>query len=374
MAEKSFDMEIGLGMAYDPSGAAAANADIDKLRQNAAALPQPGGSPAASEPQSGGKVDTSGEEALAKARENTTAATGKATEASKELSAARTDGQKATTTAATVEKTLATERTAAAEATTTAADAEQKAAAEATAAAQQKQHVSAQNTEALSKEQQEIAALKAQMALEAKGRAGLIKELERLGQARARAAKAGDVQAFKQLEAQMTKTRQAFARMNQGLEISRLGMMGQMQVAMGAMGAIQSLGNEVKSGSVSLMGMANAVYALGAAIKAGMGPVGWMMMAIQGLSMAWDWYSAKQEEAASVVGSVLIKEITKSDDLHGHVAEFAPLHRHVMHAAVRIKSGNLAILQHHILAEVRAHETPIPSVLDVDRLLKPDEL
>ena len=108
------------------------------------------------------------------------------------------------------------------------------------------------------------------MALEAKGRAGLIKELERLGKARARAAKAGDVQAFKKLEAQMTKTRAAFERMNQGLEISRLGMMGQMQVAMGAMGAIQSLGNEVKSGSVSLMGMANAVYALGAAIKAGM--------------------------------------------------------------------------------------------------------
>ena len=291
-------MEIGLGMAYDPSGAAAANADIDKLKQNAASVPQSGGSPAAPSPQDGGKVDTSGEEALAKAKENTADATGKATEASKELSAARTDGQKATTTAATAEKTLATERKATADATTTAADAEQKAAAEVTAAAQQKQQASAQNTESLSKEQQEIEALKAQMALEAKGRAGLIKELERLGKARARAAKAGDVQAFKQLEAQMTKTRQAFERMNQGLEISRLGMMGQMQVAMGAMGAIQSLGNEVKSGSVSLMGMANAVYALGAAIKAGMGPVGWIMMAIQGLSMAWDWYANKQEEAA----------------------------------------------------------------------------
>ncbi len=298
MAEKSFDMEIGLGMAYDPSGAAAANADIDKLKQNAASVPQSGGTDAAPAPQDGGKVDTSGEESLAKARENTAEATGRATEASKELTAARTDGQKATTTAATAEKTLATERTATADATTTAADAEQKAADEATAAAQQKQQACAQNTEALSKEQQEIEALKAQMALEAKGRAGLIKELERLGKARARAAKAGDVQAFKLLEAQMTKTRQAFERMNQGLEISRLGMMGQMQVAMGAMGAIQSLGNEVKSGSVSLMGMANAVYALGAAIKAGMGPVGWIMMAIQGLSMAWDWYANKQEEAA----------------------------------------------------------------------------
>ncbi len=302
MAKNDKDLKIGISTEYDGSGAQAALADAEKVKQAntaaAASAPQSGGSPAAPSPQGGGKVDTSGEESLAKARENTAEATGKATEASKELTAARTDGQKATTTAATVEKTLATERKATADATTTAADAEQKAANEATAAAQQKQQASAQNTEALSKEQQEIEALKAQMALEAKGRAGLIKELERLGKARARAAKAGDVQAFKQLEAQMTKTRQAFERMNQGLEISRLGMMGQMQVAMGAMGAIQSLGNEVKSGSVSLMGMANAVYALGAAIKAGMGPVGWILMAIQGLSMAWDYYSDKQEEAA----------------------------------------------------------------------------
>lgn len=298
MAENDYNINIAVGASFDPTGVNEANANLEKLKQTADSVPSPGGSPAEPSPQDGGKVDTSGEEALAKAKENTAEATGMATEASKELSAARTDGQKATTKAATAEKTLATERKATADATTTAADAEQKAADEATAAAQQKQQASAQNTEALSKEQQEIEALKAQMALEAKGRAGLIKELERLGKARARAAKAGDVQAFKQLEAQMTKTRAAFERMNQGLEISRLGMMGQMQVAMGAMGAIQSLGNEVKSGSVSLMGMANAVYALGAAIKAGMGPVGWIMMAIQGLSMAWDWYANKQEEAA----------------------------------------------------------------------------
>ncbi len=302
MAKNDKDLKIGISTEYDGSGAQAALADAEKVKQaNAAAaasVPQSGGSPAAPSPQGGGKVDTSGEEALAKARENTTTATGKATEASKELTAARTAGQKATTTAATVEKTLATERTATADATTAAAEAEKTAATEAAAAATQKQQANAQNTEALSKEQQEIEALKAQMALEAKGRAGLIKELERLGKARARAAKAGDVQAYKQLEAQMTKTRQAFERMNQGLEISRLGMMGQMQVAMGAMGAMQSLGNEVNSGSVSLMGMANAVYALGAAIKAGMGPVGWILMAIQGLSMAWDYYSDKQKEAA----------------------------------------------------------------------------
>ena len=312
MAKNDKDLKIGISTEYDGSGAQAALADAEKVKQaNAAAasVPKSGGSSAAGVPQSGGQVDTSGEEALAKARENTTAATGKATEASKALSAARTDGQKATTTAATAEKTLATERKATADATTTAADAEQKAAAEATAAVQQKQQASAQNTEALSKEQQEIEALKAQMALEAKGRAGLIKELERLGKARARAAKAGDVQAFKQLEAQMTKTRQAFERMNQGLEISRLGMMGQMQTAMGAMSAIQSLGNECKNGSVSIMGVTNAVYALGAAVKAGLGPWGALLIAIQAATAAWDWWQSRKEEKEKAAQERMKKEL-----------------------------------------------------------------
>ena len=142
----------------------------------------------------------------------------------------------------------------------------------------------------------QIEALKAQMALEAKGRAGLIAELERLQRARVAAAKAGDVEAYKKLETQMKQTRAAFELMNQGLEVSRIGMMGQMQVAMGAMGAMQSLGAEVENGTVSLTGMANAVYAVGAAIKAGMGPVGWALMAVQALQMAMDSYFSDQQK------------------------------------------------------------------------------
>lgn len=142
----------------------------------------------------------------------------------------------------------------------------------------------------------QIEALKAQMALEAMGRAGLIAELERLQRARVAAAKAGDVEAYKKLETQMKQTRAAFELMNQGLEVSRIGMMGQMQVAMGAMGAMQSLGAEVENGRVSLTGMANAVYAVGAAIKAGMGPVGWALMAVQALQMAMDSYFSDQQK------------------------------------------------------------------------------
>jgi len=299
MAKNDKDLKIGIAAEYDPAGAKAALADMEKLKgaQAAAGSPQGGGSAAAAAPARAA-ADAGGEEALTRAREKTAEATARAAGASKELAEARNGGKPATEAAAEGEKALAEERKASAEAAGAAAEAEDAAAGKKEAAALRKRAAAETEADARAKEQKEIEAIKAQMALEAKGRAGLIKELERLGKARMAAAKAGDVAAFRALEEQMGKTRAAFERMNQGLEITRLGMMGQMQVAMGAMGAIQSLGAEMKNGTPSVMGMASAVYALGAAIKAGMGPVGWIMMAIQGLAMAWDWYSGKQEAAA----------------------------------------------------------------------------
>lgn len=75
MAKNDKDLKIGISTEYDGSGAQAALADAEKVKQAntaaAASAPQSGGSSAAASPQSGGQVDTSGEEALAKARENT---------------------------------------------------------------------------------------------------------------------------------------------------------------------------------------------------------------------------------------------------------------------------------------------------------------
>lgn len=281
MAKNDKDLKIGISTEYDGSGAQAALADAEKVKQAntaaAASAPQSGGSPAASEPQSGGKVDTSGEEALAKARENTTAATGKATEASKALSEARTAGKKATVAAAAAEQQTA-------ELTVDATEKRSKA--------------SEQSAAALEREAAEIEAIKAQMALEAKGRDGLIQELNRLNAARSAAAKAGDVEAFRELDAQVQKVRSAYEKMNQSLEVAKIGMMGQMQLALQVGGTLQSFGDSCRNGTASVMGLANATLALGTAIKAGMGPLGWVMLAIQGLQMAWDWYSDSQKEAA----------------------------------------------------------------------------
>ena len=296
------DLKIGIKTEYDGSGAQAAIAVAERVKAAseaaAAATQQGGGSTAAGQPQDGGaKEAAQSEQELSKAREATAASAAKAGEASDALAKQRAESAKTAAEAATAEKPLQAAREETAKATTEAVTAEQEAAVVAETAADQKQAAAAQNEQAAEAEIKEIEALRAQMALEAKGRAELIKELERLNKARQEAAKAGDVKTFQALGEQIKQVRAAFQQMSQGLQITKLGMMGQMQVAMGAMGAMQSLGKEMQNGEVSIMGAANAVYALGAAIKAGMGPVGWLLMAIQGISMAWDYYSSKQEEA-----------------------------------------------------------------------------
>ncbi len=315
MEKKDKNLTIGISTEYDATGAERALADAEKIKQAAATTPQPSGTPAAGAPQGGGSA--AAETALANARKETAEATTEAAEASKDVAKARKDGENATSTATDTEEELAQGRkdTAAATDEATAAEAEAGAATQQTAA--QKQQAAAQNSAAATKEQKEIELLRAQMALEAKGRSGLIKELERLSKARMKAAKAGDVKAFKALEAQMIETRKAFERMNQGLEVTKLGFMGQMQTAFSAASALGTVGEEIRQGSIpSLMSMANALYALGIAWKAGLGPVGWGLLAVQALSEAWKIYADSQEEAAVAEKQRAIAEL---ENMHARI-------------------------------------------------------
>lgn len=293
-------MEIGLGMEYDPSGAAAANADIEKLKQNAAAVPPPntGGSPAGASPSSGAQQATQAETGLAKARQETAEVSKVATAADEQLSAARTQSGAAATQAIGAEQQLAGQRRDSAQASAAAGDAEQQAAEKSVAATEKRSKASEQSAAALEREQLEQEAIRAMMELEAKGREGLIREINRLSAARTAAAKARDVEAFRELDAQVRQARKAFEHMNREMQISKIGMMGQMQLALQVGGTLQSFGESCRNGTANVMGLANATLALGAAIKAGMGPLGWVALAIQGLQMAWDWYSDSQKEAA----------------------------------------------------------------------------
>ena len=159
------------------------------------------------------------------------------------------------------------------------------------AAAKQKERKAAEEAAAAEEK------LRRQMELAKKSRNELIKELERLARLRKEAAASGDMEAFERLTAQSAECREAFEKLNQGLELTNIQFTQHAQMGMMAGQTLGSIGQMAAEGGGNVAGMAAQFLALGQAIKAGLGPVGWAMMALQGLQMAWDYFTQKQEEA-----------------------------------------------------------------------------
>ncbi len=166
--------------------------------------------------------------------------------------------------------------------------------------AQVKQAAAAKEKEKKASEEAAAAEEKLRRAMELakKSRNELIKELQRLAKARKEAAVAGDKEAFDQLSAQSAETREAFEKLNQGLELTNIQFVQQAQMGMMAGQTLAGIGQMAAGGASSVAGMAAGFLSLGQAIKAGLGPIGWAMMALQGVQMAWDYFAKKQEEAA----------------------------------------------------------------------------
>ncbi len=151
---------------------------------------------------------------------------------------------------------------------------------------------SEQQARAASREKEEEEKLLRAMALAGKGRNALIAELERLAKARQQAAKAGNKEEFQRLTQQSAETREAFEKLNQGLELTNIQMTQQAQMGMMAGQTLANLGRAAAGGADDVAGMAAQVLSLGQAIKAGLGPIGWAMMLLEGVQAAWNAYSS----------------------------------------------------------------------------------
>ena len=166
----------------------------------------------------------------------------------------------------------------------------------------QQQQVAAQQAAAAAEQQaQAEQLLREQMELEAKGRAALIAELNRLAEARRKAAAAGETEQYQKLDAQIGRTRQAFEKLNQVQETANLGKLNQAQLGIQVADSLNNLAASAQNGTLSLGQMVGAIGSVSMAIKAGLGPIGWMMLAVQGLQMAWDAYTASQESSADII-------------------------------------------------------------------------
>lgn len=151
---------------------------------------------------------------------------------------------------------------------------------------------SEQQARAASREKEEEEKLLRAMELAGKGRNALIAELERLAKARQQAAKAGNKEEFQRLTQQSAETREAFEKLNQGLELTNIQMTQQAQMGMMAGQTLANLGRAAAGGADDVAGMAAQVLSLGQAIKAGLGPIGWAMMLLEGVQAAWNAYSS----------------------------------------------------------------------------------
>lgn len=177
-----------------------------------------------------------------------------------------------------------------------------EAAAEREAAAKEK---AAEKAEAAAEKEaaaQEAAAYAMQLAAMSKNK--LAAETRRLIAERKKAAAAGDAEAYKRLTAQLGQCRTAMRSLSQSAQMNKIALMQQAQTAAMVGGQLQGLGSQItgmgkaaKNGELNVTGLATSFISLRMALKAGMGPLGWVMLAIEGLQMAWNTY-AKEAKAA----------------------------------------------------------------------------
>lgn len=257
MPDNKVDMQIGLGVEYDATGFDAVNADIDRLQQKLDNVKMPAPAPAAAAPQGDGE------------------AVAEAAQAQEQLA----EATEATTTA-TVEQAAAL------------VPANEQLAKEA-AALWELAEAKSGHVQADAKEQKA-------MKLATKSRNELIKTLQKLQAELKAAAEAQDVEKYRAVEQEIAETRTAFEKQNQVLELNNIQLGQQAQNGLMVANTLSGMAEGLRNGTLSAGDFVSGIMAITAAMKAGLGPIGWVMLAVQGLTAAMDFFSAQDKKEQEV--------------------------------------------------------------------------
>lgn len=243
---------------------------------------------------SGAASATAGAEGgLSKSTGDATAAVNASTEAAKAATASLGEESSALSGAAGAAGELATAETDLTTAETDLATTVQDATASIEEATAAKQEEIAASQEASETEE----ALRVAMELEGKTAAELKAKMSELAAKLKEAAAAGKPDEYKKLTNQYNQCKQALGKFNETSKLGAIAMLQQGQAGLQVAGTLGGLADKLRDGTASAGDFAGAIIAVSMAIKAGLGPIGWLLMAIQGLQMAWDWYADSQEEA-----------------------------------------------------------------------------
>lgn len=144
------------------------------------------------------------------------------------------------------------------------------------------------------------------MKLAAMSKRELIGESKRVAVALKEEASACDVASakYKELVIKQGQIQTALRHTRNQTALARMEFMQQAQMAAQLSGGLASLGSEfmnlgeyAKNGTLNISGLATSIITMGMAIKAGMGPLGWILTAVEALTLAWNWYAKSEKEA-----------------------------------------------------------------------------
>lgn len=134
------------------------------------------------------------------------------------------------------------------------------------------------------------------MQLATKSRNELIKTLQRLQKELKAAAEAQDVEKYRAVEQEIAETRTAFEKQNQVLELNNIQLGQQAQAGIMVADTLAGMAKGMRDGSLSAGDFVNGILSIASAMNTTLGPIGWVMLAIQGLQAAWDFFSAEAEK------------------------------------------------------------------------------
>lgn len=140
-----------------------------------------------------------------------------------------------------------------------------------------------------------------------KNRLELIKVIRELESSLKGAIQNQDADAIKATEEKLQVAKQQYEKLNQEQAMLQIQFAQQMQAGQQLAQSFDTLadglGNfseSVKSGTVNLAGMANSIIQVGMAVKAGLGPIAWIVAALQVLQSAYNSYAQTQKRIQEI--------------------------------------------------------------------------
>lgn len=181
------------------------------------------------------------------------------------------------------------------------AAATQQAAATSEQAAQKSTNAEAQSTAAATKAAEKQKQLAQMMRLTLMTKKELRAEILRLIAAQKSAAAQNNSKAYEELTASINRAKEALEKLNTAQQVGMIAMQQQAQTGLQFAQGLGSMKEAASQGAAGLATMATQAIALGMAIKAGLGPIGWVMAALQGLGMIVTHFSEQSKKEAEAI-------------------------------------------------------------------------